>query len=760
MAEPRDKVFANALTVACTLLVLLCVSLRAFKSGIFQGFEANLLFAMLILACTCLYVMRGLLLRRDRFIRTRTELPAIAFALLCVVSVLVAAEKRGAFAVAVNWVSYLALFYLVVHVSQQNQAWRLIFAVTIATAVVICVYGVYQVHFEWPRSLAHFREVKELYRNDPQAMARHFRRAISLDVPPDGMADYEGRLMAVRAIGTFVLPNSFGGYLILLLPAVIGYVHDLCKQRPGPWLGAAIMANGLAALVMLAALLYTKSKGAWICLAAVAAGWLVWRWRTRLPISARWLAAAVLACGLLFGLLQATGLLPEPKEYLGSLWVRTDYWRGGAKIVADHPWLGVGLDGFGEHYGRYIRPQDDESIRAHNNYLQIWCEMGIFGLAAFVGFWVTFWRGASRGSPEALPLGAATERQRALAILGAAIGPVAIVLEHMFFGHFDITGWPAHSFQILLAAAWLLYYGATMAADVAPGFGRGFRTGLLMGVACFLVHCLVDIDLYVPSLTQTAWTVAGLAMAVAVIGLPEPKRDRLALKVKPELRWAAGGGTIFLALACALVFMPRVMRARLHRDQGNEHERKGRLEEAVREWSIARQHDPWNAKLMLRNARAYMVTAAKRKDARAKLELLGLAAEAASEAARLNSVSAACQAQLGRVFEETARTLAHMPEKRLYAAKALTSALHQYEQAIERYPSKPFYHFQAAKNYARLNMRKEAAAAYRAAIDLSGRQRLPRNELTDAQIDHARKYLAAHAQPTPTAQRTGNHVEE
>ena len=754
MGAPRDRVLANALTVACTLVLLLCVSLRAFKSGIFQGFEANLLFAMLILTCTCLYAMRALLLRSDRLVRTGTELAALAFAVLCVASVFVAAEKPGAFAVALNWVSYLALFYLVVHISQRDHTWRLIFAVTIATAVVVSVYAVYQVHFEWPRSLAEFRKVKQLYHNDPQAMAEHFRRSISLDVPPDGMADYEGRLVAVRAIGTFVLPNSFAGYLILLLPAVVGYVHDLCRPPHSRLRLAAIAVNAAAAFAISAALIYTKSKGAWICLIAVVACWLTWRWRKRLPIRARWLVAAAFAVMLLFGWLQAAGLLPEPCEYLGSFWVRTDYWRGGAKIVAERPWLGVGLDGFGENYGRHIRPQDDESIRAHNNYLQIWCEMGVFGLAAFVAFWASFWKGASRGSGQTLPCDKATEREKALAILGAAVGPAAIVMEHLFFGHFDITGWPAHSFQVLLAAVWLICYTATMAAAMPPGFGPGFRTGLLLGVACFLVHCLVDIDLYVPSLTQTAWVVAGLAMSVGVLGRHENERERESIRVPPRVRWAAGGALVVLALFCALFFMPRVMRAKLHRDQGLAYERKGRLDEAVQEWALARQYDPWDVKLTLRLSRAYLASAAEQHGLRARLELLGLAAEAATEATRLNSASAACQAQLGHVFEETARALVRTRGMAASAAKAMSSAAHQYEQAIERYPSKPIYHFRAATSYARLNRRQQAAAAFKEAVELSGRQRLPRNELSQAQLVHARKYLAASAaapaRPAPT----------
>ena len=126
--------------------------------------------------------------------------------------------------------------------------------------------------------------------------------------------------------------------------------------------------------------------------------------------------------------------------------------------------------------------------------------------------------------------------------------------------------------------------------------------------------------------------------------------------------------------------------------------------------------------------------AIKAKDTRAKLQYLGQAAAAVTDAMRLSPASAACRAQLGEVLEETARTLVKMPKRRKHAFQGLKLALRHYQSAIELYPSKPKYHLRAARVLDALKKHEEAIVAYRRAIDLSARQRLPRNELGEAEV--------------------------
>jgi hypothetical protein len=67
--------------------------------------------------------------------------------------------------------------------------------------------------------------------------------------------------------------------------------------------------------------------------------------------------------------------------------MRLDYWRVGMRMARDHWLSGVGPGAFGAAYPVYQRPGEPPVQQAHNDYLQVLCETGFFGLLFFAGFW-------------------------------------------------------------------------------------------------------------------------------------------------------------------------------------------------------------------------------------------------------------------------------------------------------------------------------------------------------------------------------------
>jgi len=301
------------------------------------------------------------------------------------------------------------------------------------------------------------------------------------------------------------------------------------------------------------------------------------------------------------------------------------------------------------------------------------------------------------------------------------------------------------------------YYGATVSA--APALGQGLRTGLLLGLSGFLLHGLIDIDLYVPSLTQTAWTVAGVAMAAAIAEGREDEQGPV-VTVGPRVHLVIGAGLVLTTVAFSLVLMPRVRDAKLHREQALAYEREGRLDLAAKEWILSSTQDPWDPKAAIHRARVFWTLAIKAKDIDKKLAYLGQSAAAVTDAINLSPASGACRAQLGEVLEETSRTLIKIPEKRDYAVHGLRLALREYQAAIKFYPSRPKYYFRAARVLEALKRRREAAVAYRRAIELSARQRLPRNELTEAEVKLAATQIDELSKKPSDGKRTGKDGKE
>lgn len=66
---------------------------------------------------------------------------------------------------------------------------------------------------------------------------------------------------------------------------------------------------------------------------------------------------------------------------------RLDIWTSTVHMIKDHPWLGTGIGTFGIHYPQYRLPTEGDGVSlAHNDPLQFWAELGIFGPLLFYGF--------------------------------------------------------------------------------------------------------------------------------------------------------------------------------------------------------------------------------------------------------------------------------------------------------------------------------------------------------------------------------------
>lgn len=85
------------------------------------------------------------------------------------------------------------------------------------------------------------------------------------------------------------------------------------------------------------------------------------------------------------------------KAYLfqETLSIRLHYWRIALKILGDHPWVGVGIDRYGDYYRTYREPWFVEkygpgliSTNAHNVALQWGTDLGLLGLAMYLALFI------------------------------------------------------------------------------------------------------------------------------------------------------------------------------------------------------------------------------------------------------------------------------------------------------------------------------------------------------------------------------------
>lgn len=207
-----------------------------------------------------------------------------------------------------------------------------------------------------------------------------------------------------RTFGTLGNPNWTGEFLSAAALVSLGRLIDLRKSRSSNLSARASTCHWalVALILMVLALAATLARGAWLAFVIGAMAFLIVRrgpGKTKsrsksaiLPIVITGVAAVLLVGLLVFTNRDALNHLANLKSIRGRLWMSAVTWT----MIRDAPLGGHGLGTFGMEFPRYqAQAFSRESAAtflgnasftsyAHNDYLQLWAEVGIFGLLAFI----------------------------------------------------------------------------------------------------------------------------------------------------------------------------------------------------------------------------------------------------------------------------------------------------------------------------------------------------------------------------------------
>ncbi len=181
--------------------------------------------------------------------------------------------------------------------------------------------------------------------------------------------------------GSFGNPNSFAGYLLIVIPLAAG-LHSVRRQS------LERLALAVAGLLMGAALLVSHSRGgilaAGICGLGVT-GWWLWRASRR---------AAWVACGVLVLVVVVTLLAPPTRGVLtavaqsDSTQFRLYTWLGAWRMFLARPLLGSGPGTFADAFPQYTVA--GFTRMAHNKDLQVAAECGVAGLLPLAFLFIAY----------------------------------------------------------------------------------------------------------------------------------------------------------------------------------------------------------------------------------------------------------------------------------------------------------------------------------------------------------------------------------
>ena len=233
-----------------------------------------------------------------------------------------------------------------------------------------------------------------------------------------------------RAHGFFSIYMTLAGVLLLGLLAI------LPRLLPGS--GLSRSWRPVAWLVMLAGLVATYTRGAWIGFGAGVLVVVAAVRRGRLLLLA---GLVLLALGALAGPYQLRHRFVSMADPEGEgVRERVYMWRSGLAMWRERPILGVGPGGVKREYERYALPDavKKRTSHVHNTPLQILVERGVVGLAAWLWIWVAFFRVGIR-ILRRLPPAASRERALVLGSVAAIAGFLIAGLSEFNFGDSEVA---------------------------------------------------------------------------------------------------------------------------------------------------------------------------------------------------------------------------------------------------------------------------------------------------------------------------------
>jgi O-antigen ligase len=199
---------------------------------------------------------------------------------------------------------------------------------------------------------------------------------------------------SLRVYGTFAQPNPYAGYINMTL--AIALALFLLGQGWKTRLLAACIAFPLVGVEI-----YSQSKGGWIALGAMIL-FIVIVGIPQLRVLAHigWIGIIGVIAAYLIGkfpvelikpILMNLGIIgisftsPTPINYSSS--ERVAHWVAGLNMFQTHPFFGVGIGNYQDVYAHYHVGIFTAPLgHAHNYYINIAAEAGIFGLTAFLLF--------------------------------------------------------------------------------------------------------------------------------------------------------------------------------------------------------------------------------------------------------------------------------------------------------------------------------------------------------------------------------------
>ncbi len=280
--------------------------------------------------------------------KTDLNIPILFFVILSILSVTVTTQQPDISARTFfrKTMEYVIIFFMMAEVINTRKRLSNILIALLASSTIVGLDGIYQ-----------------------QYMKVDFMRKFPL---------YTSKVTA-----TFQFPNDLAGYLVTILPLSISLIIQKVTNR------RLRLPLIVLSIILIRCLLLTQTRGAWL-------GFILGLFFVCLFNGKKAFLLGVLFL-IILALFSPLVIKNQIKSFATlSTDVSTNdrmiIWGTAWRMFMDKPFFGHGLGTFMSVFGRYRPPDYGEIVYAHNCYLQMAAEIGIFGLSIFLWFIVALFK--------------------------------------------------------------------------------------------------------------------------------------------------------------------------------------------------------------------------------------------------------------------------------------------------------------------------------------------------------------------------------
>ena len=619
-AEPGSICFRIALLLSASLTVARFLTTENVRRWIgylgdqtdsAPGPVATLCFVGLGLLAFCFWLAG--LIRTGRMMRWPIclVLSLLVMASCTLLAAGLAGQRRIATHMAADWIVQWLMFLMLLDLLRSQGFRRVLLSAILATAALVAVRCIYQVHAEFPETLAG-------YEKDPA----QYLRKIGTEPGTARAIQFEERIRQGQATGYLAAGNVTASVLILSTMAALGLAADRFFNMRRKFSRAfGVILLGLAGLTTYAIVL-TGSRGATVGLAVgvlLFVGYLVIKkvCRAKFPglrLRRHYRTLALGVGGLVVAATLAVIGCGMRYDSLGvkTLTYRWHYWVGSAGVFAEHPFFGVGPGNFKYHYAAHKLPEAVEEVaNPHNSIVQMFTETGLLGGTALVVCVACIFILATR--PREMESSLDTRQTKAgpmlrplvwlgLLVVGSFALRTAVNSEGASLVRILTFQDRADDMPLLVlgllapAAVWVIAY-LIAACDSDDLTGRDLpsapllRIAVICGLAGFVLHNQITFAIFHGAGGLMFWALAAMAIAM------HPQDQGREYQLSPLDKYVMGAGAAAGLLLFGLVILLPAVRQAKHLDDAMAAYRLGAKAKLIgldlNQAAEALPSDPW-----------------------------------------------------------------------------------------------------------------------------------------------------------------------